>query len=51
MPIVTRSDQSVGRIAALIPSGTETLAKIEALVLKTDADVKPYPVAKVRLFH
>lgn len=43
-----RVDQSVGRIAALIPSGTETLAKIDATVLKTDLDVEHYPMAKVR---
>lgn len=43
-----RVDQSVGRIAALIPSGTETLAMIDASVLKTDLDVEHYPMAKVR---
>lgn len=42
-----RIDQSVGRIAALVQHGTETLANIEALVLKSDLDIKNYPMAKV----
>lgn len=46
-----RVDQSVGRIAALIPSGTDTLVNIDATVLKTDLDVEHYPMAKVRSIH
>lgn len=51
LPSGSRIDQAVGRTAALVPAGQEFMAKIEALVLKTDADVKHYPMAKVRFFH
>lgn len=37
----------MGRIAALISSGTETLAKIEATLLKSDSNIKHYPIEKV----
>lgn len=44
----SRNDQSVGKIASLIPHGTETLANIDALVMKTDAEIRNYPMTKVR---
>lgn len=46
-----RVDQSVGRIAALIPSGTETLAKIDASSLKSDLDIKNHPMAKISFLN
>lgn len=44
----SRADQSVGRISAVIPSGTETLAKIDATLLNTDWNVERYPIKKVQ---
>lgn len=41
------SDPSAGGVAALISSGTETLLKIGATVIRTDENIRRYSVENV----
>lgn len=42
------SDQSAGRVSALISAGAETAVKIGATVIKSDENIRQYSLQKVK---